>query len=104
MDNDDPNSIRCLHPKYSFACNRITMYNNGDVNPTYEYTDYKAKCRDKANLKNGKLKSVPGQIYEEGTELQFDCMVNIKYLTMFIGNLICVLANVKYVSIFFYSN
>ena len=78
--------MTCLHPKYSFTCNRKATYNNGDVNPTDEYSDYKAKCRDKANLKNGKLKSVPGQIYEEGTELQFDCMVNIKYLTMFIGN------------------
>ena len=36
---------------------------------------HKARCRDKANLKNGKLKSTPGKGYEPGTELEFDCKV-----------------------------
>ena len=36
---------------------------------------HKARCRDKANLKNGKLKSTPGKSYEPGTELEFDCKV-----------------------------
>ena len=42
---------------------------------TEEYYGSTARCRDKANLKNGKLKSTTGQSYEEGTELQFDCKV-----------------------------
>ena len=36
---------------------------------------HKARCRDKANLKNGKLKSTPGKDYAPGTELEFDCKV-----------------------------
>ena len=45
------------------------------VQTTKRYYVAKARCGDKANLKNGKLKSTSGQTYEEGTELEFDCMV-----------------------------
>ena len=33
------------------------------------------KCRDKANLKNGRIKTNHGHIYEEGAQVQFDCKV-----------------------------
>ena len=33
------------------------------------------KCPDKSNLKNGRVKTIIGNTYEEGTQLQFDCKV-----------------------------
>ena len=52
-----------------------TTYNGQFVKNIQDNVEYKARCRDKADLKNGKLKSTIGHTYEEGTELQFDCKV-----------------------------
>ena len=54
---------------HSLARNDSIIQDVG-VNPVH-----KARCRDKANLKNGRLKSTPGKSYEPGTELEFDCKV-----------------------------
>ena len=39
------------------------------------------KCRDKANLKNGRIKTNHGHIYEEGAQVQFDCKVTYQCST-----------------------
>ena len=57
------------------------------VKNTEEYYGSTARCRDKGNLKNGKLKSTIGQTYEEGTELQFDCKVHLCKFPLLNGNL-----------------
>ena len=47
-----------------------------DEDKKYFLTNEKQlKCRDKANLKNGRIKTNHGHTYEEGTQVQFDCKV-----------------------------
>ena len=57
----------------------IVLHSLASNNSTIQGVDaklvHKARCRDKANLKNGKLKSTSGKSYEPGTELEFDCKV-----------------------------
>ena len=62
-----------MYLHYNFA--NIFLYLSDEDEKYFLTNEKQLKCRDKANLKNGRIKTNHGHTYEEGAQVQFDCKV-----------------------------